>query len=119
MPTPNDYSRVTFGSSQESYRTHSEETGGESGQVDPTLVYPPTSTDQLPVEGDPKRLQVSSDKASTPEAMAAETDESQSAFAELQHFLNNDLQTAGSRVCHPLDKPWTPPNGSGTKGESY
>jgi hypothetical protein len=115
MPTPNDYSRINFGGSQESYRTHSEETGGESGQVDSAFVYPPTSTDQVPTEGDPKQLQVSSDKAGTPKAMASETKNSQNAFAELQTFLMNNLETAGSRVCHPQTKPWTPP--AGAEGE--
>jgi hypothetical protein len=112
MPTPNEFSRINFGSSQESYRTHSEETAGESGQVVPSLVYPATSTDQVPSEGDPKQLQVSSDKASTPEAMARETDDSQNAFAELQTFLMNNLETPGSRVCHDQTKPYRPPHGA-------
>lgn len=56
--------------------------------------------------------QFSSDKADTPEAMAAETRDSQNAFAELQNFLMNNLETPGSRVCHYGDRPWTPPHGA-------
>jgi len=50
----------------------------------------------------------SNDKAETPEAMARETDGNQSAFAELQTFLVNNLPTAGSRVAHDGKKPWSP-----------
>jgi hypothetical protein len=60
-------------------------------------------------------LQFSEDKSSTPEAMASETDGSQSAFAELQTYLMNSLETPGARVCHPQTKPWTPP--AGAEGE--
>jgi hypothetical protein len=73
----------------------------------PSLVYPATSTDQVPSEGDPKQLQVSSDKASNPEAMASETDDSQNAFAELQTFLMNNLETPGFVTTKPCrtDRP--------------
>jgi hypothetical protein len=101
-PTPNDYSRVNFSDSPKQ----------EYGQVNPSDTYPPTSTDQVPSEGDPKQLQVSSDKASTPDAMASETDDSQSAFAELQTFLMNNLETPGSRVCHDQTKTYRPPHGA-------
>ena len=94
-PTPNEFSRIIYGSSQESYRTHSEEAGGESGQVEPSLTYPATPTTQVPTPGDPE-LQFSEDKASTPEAMASETSVSQSAFSELQQYLNNSLETLGA-----------------------
>jgi hypothetical protein len=102
MPTFNDYSRVNFTDSPKP----------EYGQVNPSDTYPNASTDQVPSEGEPKELQVSSDKASTPKAMASETDDSQNAFAELQTFLMNNLETPGSRVCHPQSKPWTPPHGA-------
>jgi hypothetical protein len=112
MPTPNEFSRINFGSSQESYRTHSEEASGESGQVDPSLTYPPTSTDQVPSEGDPKQLQVSSDVSGDPRDLARETVDSQNAFAELRTFLMNNLETPGSRVCHDQTKPYRPPHGA-------
>ena len=83
---------------------------GEYGQMSPTDTYPNAPSELIPTPGDPK-LQFSEDKASTPEAMASETDESQSAFSELQQFLNNSLETPGARVCHPQTKPWTPPHG--------
>ena len=111
-PTPNEFSRINYGSSQESYRTHSEETSGEYGQVNPALVYPPTSTDQVPTEGAPKQLQVTSDVTGDPRDQARETDDCQNAFAELQQFLNNNLETAGSRVCNDQNKPWKPPHGA-------
>ena len=72
--------------------------------------YP--GSELVPTEGAPKEWQVSTNKASTPDAMATETDDSQSAFAELQQFLNNNLETPGSRICHPQSKPWTPPQGA-------
>ena len=43
--------------------------------------------------------------------MASETADGQNAFAELQQFLNNNLQTAGSRVCNDQNKPSAPPHG--------
>jgi hypothetical protein len=108
-PTPNDYGRINFSDTPKT----------EYGQVNPADTYPALPSELVPSEGDPKQAQVSSNKASTPEAMASETDDSQNAFAELQQFLNNSLETPGARVCHPLDRPWTPPHGSGGKGESY
>lgn len=109
MPTPNEFSRIDLGSSQESYRTHSEETAGESGQVDPSLTYPAMPSELVPTEGEPKQWQVSSDVSGDPRDLARETDDSQNAFAELQQFLNNNLQTAGSRVCNDqtnrIDRP--------------
>jgi hypothetical protein len=102
MPTPNEFSRVTLsGSPRQEY-----------GQVNPSDTYLAAGTDQVPTEGEPKQWQVSSDKASTPEAMASETDDSQSAFVELQTFLMNNLETPGTRVCHPQSKPWAPPHGA-------
>jgi hypothetical protein len=111
-PTPNEFSRINYGGSQESYRTHSEEASGESGQVNPTLVYPPASTDQVPSQGPPKQRQVSSDVSGDPRDLARESDTSQNAFAELQQFLNNSLETAGSRVCNDQTKFYRPPHGA-------
>jgi len=102
MPTPNDYSRVNFSDSPRQ----------EYGQVNPEQTYPAMPSELVPSEGPPKEWQVSSDKASTPDAMAAETDESNNAFAELQTFLMNSLETPGSRVCHDQTKPWKPPHGA-------
>ena len=101
MPTPNEFSRIDFSRGPVS-RDASE----------PEAFGPYPGSELVPTPGDPK-LQFSEDKASTPEAMATETSDSQSAFAELQQFLNNNLPTAGSRVCHPGKDKWTPPHGEG------
>jgi len=100
-PTPNEFTRVNFSDSPKS----------EYGQVNPADTYPNASSELIPTPGDPER-QFSEDKASTPEAMASETDDSQNAFSELQQFLNNNLQTAGSRVCNDQTKPYRPPHGA-------
>ena len=101
-PTPNEFSRINFNSPAPE----------EYGQVDPADTYPDAGLDQVPSEGAPKELQISRDKASTPAAMASETDGSQNAFSDLQQFLNNNLEVAGSRVCNPQSKPYRPPHGS-------
>jgi hypothetical protein len=62
---------------------------------------------------DPNNRQFSNDRADTPQAMADETAGSQSKFAELQQFLMNNLETPGSRVCHPTEEKWTPPTSDG------
>ncbi len=60
---------------------------------------------------DATNREFSSDKSSTPDAMAQETANSQNAFAELQDFLMHSLYTPGSRVCHDtMEGPWTPPH---------
>jgi hypothetical protein len=102
MPTPNEFSRIDFSRGPVS-RDASEP---EASQFGP---YP--GPDLVPTEGEPKQWQVSSDKASTPKAMASETDDSQNAFAELQTLMNN-LETPGSRVCHDQTKPYRPPHGA-------
>jgi hypothetical protein len=99
-PTPNEFSRVNFSDSPRE----------EYGQVNPSDTYPNTPSELIPTPGDPER-QFSSDKASAPDAMATETDDSQNAFAGLQQFLNNNLQIAGSGVCNDQNKPWTPRHG--------
>jgi hypothetical protein len=101
-PTPNEFSRIDFSRGPVS-RDASE----------PEAAFGPYPESELvPTEGEPKQLQVSSDKVSTPDAMATETDDNQNAFAELQTFLMNNLETPGSRVCHPQSKPWEPPHGA-------
>ena len=102
-PTPNEFSRIDFSRGPVS-RDASEP---EASQFGP---YP--GPDLVPTEGEPKQWQVSSDKASTPKAMASETDDSQNAFAELQTFLMNNLETPGSRVCHDQTAPYRPPHGA-------
>ena len=102
MASQDDYRRVDLGGAATA----------EYGQVNPSDTYPSASTDQVPREGTPKEWQVSTDKASTADTMAAETDDSQSAFASLQQYLNTSLETPGSRVCHDQNKPWTPPHGA-------
>ncbi len=101
MPTPNEFSRVNFSDSPRQ----------EYGQVNPSDTYPNAPSELIPTPGDPER-QFSEDKASTPEAMASETDANQNAFADLQQFLNNSLETPGSRVCNPASKPYRPPHGA-------
>jgi hypothetical protein len=103
MPTPNEFSRIDFSRGPVSR----DAIEPEASQFGP---YP--GPDLVPTEGDPKQLQVSSDKASTPDAMATETDDSQNAFAELQTFLMNNLETPGSRVCHDQTKTYRPPQGA-------
>jgi hypothetical protein len=103
MPTPNEFSRIDFSRAPASQ----DASEPEASQFGP---YP--GPDLVPTEGTPKQWQVSSDKASTPEAMATETQGSDNAFAELQQFLMNSLPTAGSRVCNDQSKPWTPPHGA-------
>ena len=52
--------------------------------------------------------QFSSDKTSDPQAMAEQANGS--AFADLQHFLNNSSYTAGSRVCNESKELWKSPH---------
>jgi hypothetical protein len=101
MPTPNEFSRVNFSDSPKQ----------EYGQVNPADTYPNAPSELIPTPDRPER-QFSEDKASTPETMATETDDSQNAVAELQTFLMNSLETPGSRVCHDQTKPYRPPHGA-------
>jgi hypothetical protein len=103
MASADDYRRVDLGGSPKS---------GEYGQVNPSDTYPPAPSELVPSEGDPKQLQVSSDVSGDPRDLARESNDSQNAFAELQQFLNNNLPTAGSRVCHDQTKPYKPPYGA-------
>src|SRR5579872_7439745 len=102
MPTPNDYSRVNFSNSL---------APAEYGQVNPADTDGPISSDLVPTEGPPKQLQVSSDVPFDQRDLAKETDASISAFADLQNFLMNNLETPGSRVCNPQSRPYRPPHG--------
>lgn len=56
-----------------------------------------------------------------PIALAQQAQESMDKFTNLQSYLNNNLETAGSRVCHPqAEKADTSTTGPGpTPGESY
>jgi hypothetical protein len=118
MPTGNEYQDVQFGKSNSVERQQSNlGVSGDYGQVANAPETPAVSEGNYPnvfnYGPDPNNREFSNDKASTPEQMATETGNSQNAFAELQHFLNNNLETPGSRVCHPLDTPWTPPTSDG------
>ncbi len=118
MPTGSEFEDVRLGESNSVERGQGRlGVSGDFGQVGQAPSTPVVSTENYPNQfgygPDPSNREFSSDKAATPEAMAAETAGSESAFAELQHFLNNSLETPGSRVCHPLDTPWTPPTGDG------
>ena len=102
-PTPNEFSRIDFSRGP---------APRDASELEASSFGPYQGTELVPTPGDPK-LQFSSDKADTPEAMANETADSQSAFAELQNFLMGNLETPGSRVVNDSRKPWTPPHGEG------
>jgi len=104
MPTPNEFSRVNFSNAA---------APEEYGQVqpDPSNFGPYPGPEMVP---EPARsdAQFSSDNSGDPESLAADSSDSQNAFAELQTFLMNNLETPGTRVCHPQSKPWSPPHGA-------
>jgi hypothetical protein len=100
MASADDYRRVDLGGAAKA----------EYGQVNPTDTYPATRTDQVPSPA-PSR-QFASDHSGDPESLAADSMDSQNAFSELQQFLNNSLETPGSRVCHDQTKPYRPPQGA-------
>jgi hypothetical protein len=116
-PTGNEFIDVRLDGSKSVERQNSDMgSAGEFGQgVAPEAPAVPEGNypNVFNYGPDPNNREFSNDKASTPEQMATETGNSQDAFAELQHFLNNSLETPGSRVCHPLDTPWTPPTSDG------
>jgi hypothetical protein len=117
MPTPNDYTNFQFGNDKSAERQDSNlGTSGDYGQVAYAPATPDVPLDSYPnLRGygyDPSNSAFSSDKSETPEQFASDTAGSQNAFAELQHFLNNNLETPGSRVAHDRTKPWTPPHGA-------
>ena len=66
----------------------------------------------MPTPNEDNLRQFSSDVSGDPKALARETEDSLNAFAELQQFLNNSLETPGSRVCNPQSKPYRPPHGA-------
>jgi len=126
MPTSNDFTRFDFDSKSNdgSYKSQNgENNAGEYGQVNPSLT---SDQEPEPASGiqrwvnypnvyqygyDANNRQCSSDKADTPEAIASETRESMSNFADLQAHLNNSLDVIGGRVSHDRTKPWEPPHG--------
>jgi hypothetical protein len=115
MPTPNDFSDYQFASDNSAERGEGKQgVSGEYGQAGPQspLNGNVTAGTYPNLVGGGESLEFSSDKASTPEEMAVETAKPESAFAELQNFLMNNLETPGSRVCHYGNKPWTPPHGA-------
>jgi hypothetical protein len=117
MPTPNDFSNFQFGQDKSAERQESNlGTGGDFGQVSNAPATPEVPADSYPnvfnYASDPQNREFSGDKSETPGQMAGETSNSQSAFTELQQYLNNSLDTRGCRVAHPISKPWTPPHGA-------
>jgi hypothetical protein len=102
MASADDYRRVDLGRAPKA---------GEYGQVNPTDTYPNAPTELIPSPGDPER-QFSSNVSGDPRDLARESDDSQSAFSSLQEFLNNNLQTAGSRVCNDQKQSWKPAHGA-------
>jgi hypothetical protein len=119
MPTPTDYSAFKFDQSNDgSYATHGDAHSGEFTQVRPDSDISAGITVGLEngeaypnIRGygfDADNPFFSSDVDASPMALADETSNSMSNFADLQWFLMNHLETAGSRVVHDSSKPWTP-----------
>jgi hypothetical protein len=102
MPTPNEFSKIDF-SRGPVPRDASEQEGSSFGPYPGPDIVPPETR---------SNAQFSSDNSGDPESLAADSMDSQNAFAELQTFLMNNLETPGTRVCHPQSKPWTPPHGA-------
>ena len=119
MPTPGDFSDVRLGKpvSEHGAGEQTLGAGGDFGYVANAPVGPAVPMDSYPnIRGygyDPTNSQFSSDKSSTWQEQSRETEQAQNSFADLQQHLNNSLDTLGSRVAHPQDKPWTPPAGEG------
>jgi len=117
MPTPTDFAAFHFDqrSNDGTYATHGDAYDGEYGQVNPDSTLPTPETGVYPnIRGygfDSDNPEFSSNVSGDPMDLAAESANSMSAFADLQWFLNNNLETIGSRVAHDISKPWTPPHG--------
>jgi hypothetical protein len=102
MPTPNEFSKIDFSRGPVS-RDASEPEASQFGPYPgPDIVPSETRSD----------AQFTSKLSGDPRDLARETDDSQSAFASLQQFLNNSLETPGARVCHDQTKPYRPPHGA-------
>jgi hypothetical protein len=100
MPTPNDYTDFRFSTS----------TGGSLDQI----TQPPVAPDQSQMTGsypDAFRSNLISGsetvdrqevtvRESDPIKLQEQAETSMNAFTSLQTFLMNNLETAGSRVCH-------------------
>ena len=121
MPTPNDYEHYRF----------EPNTNVAGGDASPTADAAPAP--QVPAGVYPNAAgygfedankQFSSDKQGDPARLADATESSMSDFADLQQFLMTNLETAGSRIAHPVEKaktpgpatPWKPQ--AGAEGES-
>ena len=85
MPTPNEFSKIDF-SRGPVPRDASEPEASQFGPYPgPDIVPPETRSD----------AQFTSDTSGDPESLAADSMDSQNTFAELQQFLNNNLETTG------------------------
>jgi hypothetical protein len=102
MPTPNEFSKIDF-SREPVSRDASEPEASQFGPYPgPDIVPPETRSDarfSSKVSGDPRDL-------------ARETNDSKNNFSDLQNFLMNSLETAGSRVVNDQRKPWKPAHGA-------
>jgi hypothetical protein len=114
MPTPTDFTNFQFQEQQQDYEQSSrEERDGSYGQGAGPLNLTYAGTEIVP--SSTRSKQFSSGDNGDPGALASASMDSDSKFAELQEFLNNNLETAGSRIAHPRQKRWVPP--AGAEGE--
>jgi hypothetical protein len=107
MPTPNEFSNYQF-------QPNRNTAGGDASPTADAPAAPAVPAGEYPnAEGygyDASNRQFSQDRSNEPQQLASETAANQSDFAELQQYLNNSLDTPGTRVCHDQTKPWTPPH---------
>jgi hypothetical protein len=105
IPTPGnypiDYTRVMIpgGAAPSEY-------GQAQGQTGGYYPGPDIVPDNVPSK------QFSSGDNGDPRALAKASGASQSNFANLQEFLNNNLETMGCRVVNPQTKLYKPPHGA-------
>ena len=111
MPVEHQFERFDFEpkANDGSYQQHGDSFAAEFTQVRPDLYTAPEEALPRFVPAYPETYELSSDVTGTPEALASETADSQSNFADLQWFLMNNLETIGSRVAHLANKPWVSP----------
>lgn len=105
MPTLTDFARFDF-------EPNDNTSGGDYGQTADAPIDAVQFGNYPNLRGygfDADNPEFSSNVSGEPLDLAAETANSMSAFAELQQFLMNNLETLGSRVVHESSKPWTSP----------
>jgi len=109
MPTPNDFADYRFEPNRNA-------AGGDFSPVADAPGAPLVPAGTYPnAEGygyDASNRQFSSDASGDPQALATQTAQNRKGCAELQQFLMTNFETAGSRICHPVEKLWQPPSGA-------